>query len=69
MRVRDVIDGLCGAGILMLRAGCSPRSAYWKWRQETALGRPDRFERPLGWRSAVWSYFVWVGRMRRSMRR
>ncbi|MEL6743410.1 MAG: hypothetical protein AAFO67_07410, partial [Planctomycetota bacterium] len=68
VRMRNVIDGLSGAWILFLRAGCSPRSSYWKWRQETALGQPGRFERPFGWLSAVWSYFVWAGRMRRSMR-
>ena len=68
VRVQNAIDGLLGAGVLICRAGCSPRSPYWKWRKETALGHPERFERPSGWLSAVWSYFVWAGRMRRSAR-
>ncbi len=67
--MRAVLDTLGGWWQLLcmgLRGGLSRKSAYWRWRQETAFGSdpdamPSRRER---WR-AMLDYGRWVHRMKR----
>ena len=65
-RFLDTVGGIWELFLLALKSRFRLRSAYWKWRNETAFGTdparmPSRVQR---WR-AVLDYGKWVYRIKR----
>ena len=61
--IRDTVAGLLRLGMLTARSGFRlQRSAYWRWRAETAFGTAQPRKATL---HEVLEYARWVGQMKR----